>query len=274
MPIPLADLPLPAVVETLDYEAIRGAMLAELQARMPSFTALVESDPALKILEAAAYTELLLRQRINEAARATMLAYAAGADLDQVAAATDTARLPGETDAALRGRAQSAWRALSVAGPTGAYRYWAGSVPGVADVAVTSPAAGDVTVKVLAATDDGVASAELLTAVRAALTSDTRRPVTDEVTVEAAGRVEYAVVAALTLEGAGPDAETVRAAAEAAVTALVAWRRIDVSMPRSRLFGALYQPGVRSVALTSPAGDVELPSGSAAICTDVTVTLA
>ena len=49
-----------------------------------AFTALVESDPAWTILEVAAYRELLLRQRINDASRAVMLAFATGADLEHL----------------------------------------------------------------------------------------------------------------------------------------------------------------------------------------------
>ncbi|NUV25651.1 hypothetical protein MS6204_04603 [Escherichia coli] len=42
----------------------------------------LESEPATKLLQENAYRELLLRQRINEAAQAVMVAYAMGGDLD------------------------------------------------------------------------------------------------------------------------------------------------------------------------------------------------
>jgi phage-related baseplate assembly protein len=38
------------------------------------------------LLQVVAYRELLLRQRINEASKAVMVAYAASADLDQIGA--------------------------------------------------------------------------------------------------------------------------------------------------------------------------------------------
>ena len=91
--IDLSRLAAPDVVEVLDYEVILAEMLADLRARDSAFTALTEADPAYKILEVAAYRELLIRQRINEAARSVMLAYAAGADLDQIAANFGVARL-------------------------------------------------------------------------------------------------------------------------------------------------------------------------------------
>ena len=82
----LSQLPAPNVVESLDFETILAEMIADLQGRDPTFTALVESDPAYKILEVCAYRELLMRQRVNESAKAIMLAYATGADLDQLGA--------------------------------------------------------------------------------------------------------------------------------------------------------------------------------------------
>lgn len=84
--IDLSTLPAPKVVESLSLDAIVQAMISDLVSRDPTFTALVESDPAYKILEVAAYRELLLRQRVNEAVQAVMLAYAAGSDLDQIGA--------------------------------------------------------------------------------------------------------------------------------------------------------------------------------------------
>ncbi|MCP3967439.1 MAG: hypothetical protein GY750_14680 [Lentisphaerae bacterium] len=65
--IDLSLLPAPDVIETLDYELILAGMIADLQAKAPEFSALVESDPAFKILEAAAYREVILRQRVNDA---------------------------------------------------------------------------------------------------------------------------------------------------------------------------------------------------------------
>jgi len=100
--IDLSKLSPPNVVEQLDYEVILSAMIADLIVRDPVFTALVESDPAYKILEVAAYRELLLRQRVNDAAKAVMLAFAGRADLDQIGANFNVARLiidPGDPTA-------------------------------------------------------------------------------------------------------------------------------------------------------------------------------
>ncbi|MEH6565288.1 MAG: baseplate assembly protein, partial [Halopseudomonas sp.] len=91
--VDLSQLPPPQVVEPLDFETIFARKLAQLIELDPQFDALVESDPAYKILQVSAYDELLLRQRVNEAARAVMLAYAQDADLDQLAANFNVQRL-------------------------------------------------------------------------------------------------------------------------------------------------------------------------------------
>jgi len=98
--IDLSQLPSPKVIETLDFEVIltarKEAFLSlypeEQQAEMTNRLAL-ESEPLTKLLQESAYRELLLRQRINDAARAVMLAHAQEADLDQIGANYNVYRL-------------------------------------------------------------------------------------------------------------------------------------------------------------------------------------
>ena len=100
----LASLPPPQSIEELSFERIFAEMLQDFRARYPQYSALLASDPAIKLLEVAAYRELLLRARINDAARASLLAFADGADLDHLAAFYGVTRLAGEGDDALRRR--------------------------------------------------------------------------------------------------------------------------------------------------------------------------
>jgi len=151
--IDLSQLPPPDVVETLDFEAIYQERLAQFRDLYPDFDALLESDPVVKLLELVAYLEVEMRARINDAARAVMLAKSTGADLDQLAALLDVERLeitPADEDAgtdainedddSLRARVQLAPEGFAVAGPVGAYRYHALSASGVVkDVAVDTP---------------------------------------------------------------------------------------------------------------------------------------
>lgn len=94
--IDINKLPAPQIVEELDYETILTAMRVKLAELLPDWTASdLESDPANKVLEVAAYREMLLRQRINEAVRACMIAYSTGTNLDNIVANGGVSRLPG-----------------------------------------------------------------------------------------------------------------------------------------------------------------------------------
>lgn len=306
--INLANIPAPDIVEALDFETIFAAMLADLQARDPVFTALVESDPAYKILEVAAYRELLIRQRINDAARGVMLAYAVGTDLDNLAAnfnvqrllitpANDSAIPPVpavyESDERFRKRTQLAWEGLSTAGPVGAYIYHGLSAhPDVADIAVeavefhlsagsividyaahlASPEPGMVAVTVLSKSGNGSPSAEVLNAVTAALNSQKVRPLNDRVIVRGAGQSQYVVEATLYFYD-GPSSATVLQAAQTAVEAYVAnHRKIGDVVSQSGLFAALHQPGIKNVVLAGPTIDITADTHQFPVCLDIILT--
>lgn len=292
-PIDLAQLPDPKVVEQLDYEQIleqrKAALLAlwpeaeraEIAARMA-----LESDPLNKLLQENAYRELVWRQRVNEAALATLLAKARGVDLDQVAAnynvrrlvvtpATDQAPAVMEGDDALRERAQMAFEGLSTAGPRNAYVYHARSADGrVADATAVSPAPAEVVVTVQALAGDGSAPADLLAGVLAALSDEDVRPVADRVTVQGAQILPYSVTATLYLASTGPEAEPILAAAEARCRALVnARRRLGVEVSASAVHAALHVEGVRKVQLNGWA-DIVPTAYQAGYCTGIHLSLA
>lgn len=290
--IDLSRLPPPDVVERLDFETILAAMKADLVARAPGLAPVLalESEPAVKILEAAAYREMLLRARVNDAARAVMIATATGADLDHLAALFGVGRFtldpgdPGasppvaptyEPDADLRYRAQLALEGFSVAGPRGAYTYHAFAASAlVRDVSVGSPTPGTVLVSVLSAEEPGTASPELITAVEAALSAEDVRPLCDTVVVQSATILSYTIAAELEIDD-GPDSDVIAADAFAAV-ALHAGQTHRVGRPvtRSGLFAALHRPGVRRVILTSPAADIEATETEAPHCAGIAVTVA
>ncbi|CCJ78892.1 Baseplate assembly protein J [Cronobacter muytjensii 530] len=98
--IDLSQLPAPDVVEELDFETILAERKATLISLYPeeeqdavARTLALESEPIVKLLQENAYREVIWRQRVNEAARAVMLAYASGRDLDVSAGNLNTARL-------------------------------------------------------------------------------------------------------------------------------------------------------------------------------------
>lgn len=148
--IDFSSIPAPSIIEELDYEAILEEMIADLRARDPSYTEILESDPGVKILEVAAARELTLRQRVNDALRATLLRFAIGADMDNLAAFYGVARLLDEDDEALRLRTIERIMGSSTAGGAAWYRYQALSADDrVKDAAVSSPEPGEVLVSIL-----------------------------------------------------------------------------------------------------------------------------
>jgi phage-related baseplate assembly protein len=284
--VDLSRLPAPAVVEALSFEAIYADGLALLQAILPDFDATVESEPAVKVLEAFAYREMGIRQEFNDRALGVMLAFARGSDLDHLAAYQGVTRLviteadPDhgiqeelEADDALRSRVVLAPDSFSVAGPELAYVFHARSADAeVLDASATSPAPGQVLVSVLSRTGNGEASPELVAAVEARVNAREVRPLTDLVSVASAEIVEFGIEAQLFIYQ-GPDSSVVMAAAEASLQAyLAAGQRLGRDITISGLYAALHVEGVQRVDLISPAGNIVLGATQAPWCTDIDLT--
>lgn len=153
-------LPTPDIIETLSYQAIFDALRADFQTRFPDFSALVESDPAIKLLEVAAYRETVLRARVNDAFKATLLGLAAANDLDNLADFYNVSRTTDETDVALRARVIEKIKGSSTGGGASWYRFQALSANDlVADALVDSPAPGAVQIALLSEESTRIASA-------------------------------------------------------------------------------------------------------------------
>lgn len=289
--IDLSRLPAPTMVEQLSYEAILAGMVAKLQELLPSFDATVDSDPAVKVLQVAAYRELLMRQQFNDRALQLMLAYAEGSNLEQLAALFGVARLtldPGdpaagidpvyETDDALRARTQLAPESFTVAGPEPAYIFHTLSADAtIRDASATSPVPGQVLITILSSVGDGTASEDQLEAVRERLgvvSGNKLRPLGDEVIVRSAGIVPYTIEAELTLYS-GPDEALVRAASDDRVAA---WLRTSGMLggdaTRFLINRAIGVEGIQNVRLISPPEDVVVDRTQSAHCVGVNIRVA
>lgn len=291
--IDLQQLPAPQVVETLDFEAVLAELKADLIARAPHLepALLLESDDLIKLLEVVAYREIVIRARVNEAAKAVMLPHAVGADLDNLASLYGIARevlVPAdetttpptpavlEDDERLRRRVQLAPEGFSVAGPRGSYIFHALNADAtVKDVAVESPEAGVVQVTVLSTQGDGTADQALLDTITTALNAEDVRPLCDTVQIQSADIVAFSVEATLTVFE-GPDTSMVLDAAQTSVQAyLDNQHRLGGDITISGLHAALHVQGaVAKVVLTSPAADVVTSGVQAAYCdTDTSLTI-
>lgn len=287
----LSALPAPEVLEPLDFEDTYEEGLAVFRGSMgENWTATLESDPVTKVLEVGAYIKLGNRARVNDAAKALLLAHAIGSDLDQIGAnynlkrlviqAEDRLAVPPvpeikEKDDPFRERIQLAFEGLTTAGPRNSYIFHARNASGlVMDATAESPEPCAVTVTVLSSEGEGVASPELLATVAAGLNDENVRPLTDFVTVQSAEIIHYRIDAILHMNSAGPEVD---ASLAEATKRLAAWinprKRLGVEVARSAVDAQVHVAGVSRVELI---GWVDLaPSkAQAAYCTDYSVVLA
>jgi len=284
--VDLSTLPTPQVIEELDYEAIVarqkqtfqdlwGAVrLANPDAGLPAYDVqMLETDPAMIIIQENAYREMLERARINDAARANLLGYATGNDLDNLAADHGVTRLTGESDKALRERIVLADQGRSTAGPEEWYKFHARSVDAdVRDVAVYRPGTGpEIEVAILTTSNGGTPGAPLLASVLAALSVPDVRSVNDVISVVPAVKTIVNVTASIWLLPEAPMSvfdgleQTLR-------DALDNEGGIGFDVNTSWIISRLMAAGAAKVTLTAPAADVVMDKFSAAAFGTVNLT--
>ncbi|MCH4539066.1 baseplate J/gp47 family protein [Ochrobactrum sp. A-1] len=280
MAIDLTLVPLPDVIETLDYETILNEMVADFKERwakvremkpeLPAYNVeMLETDPVKIVIEAFAYRELLWRARANQVARAVMLATATGTDLDNFAADFGmTRRIIGysitgnpvyESDEEFRQRRNLAPDGYAAAGPEDAYRYYAWSADGsIKQVKAIKGENNRCDVILLGREADGTVSQDVVTKVYGALSPKTRRPLTDNVYVRSATIVSQVIRVKVTAQ-TGPDVSTTVAKAKASIQ--------DYASSRSAIGTVLRADGIiaaahngnalESVVVIEPAADVD-----------------
>lgn len=287
--VDLSQLPAPRVLESLDFEGVYDDELLRFREYMgDKWDALLESDPITKLLELGAYRKLQNRGRVNDAAKALLLAYAGGSDLDQLAAnvslrrlvvqAEDLNAVPPveevlEADDALRERVQLVYEGLTTAGPRNSYILHARNASGqVADATAESPAPAEVVVTVLALEGDGTAPPELLDTVELQLSEDDVRPLADRVTVQGAEILRYSIEAVVYMVGTGPENEAILAECRRRLNGWInPRRRLGLKIARSGIDAQLHIGGVQAVELIGWV-DISPTKAQAAWCEGVVVT--
>lgn len=295
--VDLKKLPAPKVVQELSYETLltqrkekflslqeSDEMRQHWQARLQ-----LESEPVVKLLEENAYLELLLRTNINESAKAVMLAYATGSDLDQLGALFGIKRLiiqaedlnahppiPAkyEDDERFRTRIQMSLEGLTTAGSRASYEFHALSTSAkIKDVDVTSPTAGTVKVAILSTEGQGTADGDLIKAVKEQLNAEHIRPLTDTVLVESAVILTYEIHATITLYPSVLESVVMGNVNQAIASYVNKQHSLGIDINRSGIYAALHQEGVQNVKLTKPMDDLIVQPHQAAYCTQIQVSL-
>ncbi|WP_182343352.1 baseplate J/gp47 family protein [Comamonas koreensis] len=198
--IDLATLPAPDVVEALNYETILATSKTELanllRPYLPAIddVLVLESEPLTKLLEAFSKREMVFRGRVNDAARAHLLGFARGADLDHLAAMVGVTRMGGEADTRLRTRVQLRIAALASQGTREYYEYQAMTASlNVRAAMATSPTAGRVQLMLWCV--DQAQAAVTLQAVDALVNSDGGRMLGVPITVAVAQPMAISITA-------------------------------------------------------------------------------
>jgi len=293
--IDLNNLPVPKVVQELSYETLLAQRKAKFlslqenddmrqhwQARLQ-----LESEPVVKLLEENAYLELLLRTHINESAKAVMLAYATGSDLDQLGALFGIKRLiiqaedlnahppiptQYEDDERFRTRIQMSLEGLTTAGSRASYEFHALSTSAkIKDVDVTSPTAGTVKVAILSTEGQGTADSDLINAVKEQLNAEHIRPLTDTVLVESAVILPYEIRATLTLYPSVLESVVMANVNQAITHYANKQHLLGIDITLSGIYSALHQEGVQNVKLTQPLADLIVQPHQAAYCSQIQI---
>jgi phage-related baseplate assembly protein len=288
--VDLSTLSAPDVLESVDFEDIYTEQLGVFTGLMgDGFTAPLESDPAVKLLEVGAYRKMGNRARVNDAAKALMLPYAKGTDLEQLAARVnlerlvvqeeDTTTVPPtprvmEEDDALRERIQLRFEGLTTAGPRQSYILHARNASAlVADATAESPSPATVVLTILGLQGDGSVGQELLDSVQAHVSDDDVRPLGDRLIVKGAQILPYSIKAILHPDGTGAESEVMLTEAR---KRLKAWinprRRLGIEVARSAVDAQLHLAGVRRVELVGWQ-DLTPSKEQAAYCTGYDVQL-
>lgn len=301
--IDMSKVPVPDIIEVPDFEQKLSELKDLLISLDPAYAQALqlESEPILKLLEVAAYRELHLIARVNDATRANTLASATGNDLvaqasryniePLVVQEADPSTVPPtplimESDAALRRRAQMAFDGLNTAGSIDSYIYHALGADGkVRDADAYSPAPTEITLTVLSYDGDGSASQELIETTRAhfGLTPDGLaqssepskiRPEGDRVTVQSAQIISYEIKAKIIVLSGPTQGAVLDSARTAADDYVEQQHRLGAGVTISGIHRALHQPGVKNVIIQSPAADIPADRTQAAYCTRIDLELA
>lgn len=249
----------PNVLENLDYDVVFERLKDDYIAKMPASeqadwqnTLMLQSEPVTKLLELIAYLEIVLRNRVNEAAKANLLSFAQAGDLDRLADFYGVARADGEDDARFKSRIVNRVQGSSTAGPMAHYRHHAMSAsPLVDDVYITSPRAGEVLIVVLSRTDVQQATQ----AVKDKVMQDDVKVLTDFVTVEQAVSKVIDVHAKIRLKSNNP---TTSLTITNDLHALFSKAGLGQTISLSAIIARLHNDDVMAVELLAPTGDVQI----------------
>ncbi|WP_395947684.1 baseplate J/gp47 family protein [Caedibacter taeniospiralis] len=272
----LARLPLPASIKQVDYETNFMALLDKFKTLQPEYDAYLESDPVIKIFEACAYVLTLKDQERNDQIKAILIAFANGADLDNLGALLAEARQENEEDERFRIRILTALDKASTAGAAEAYEALSVEADArVADVKayddITQPAKAFVTIQ-SNMSDNGEADSELIGVVASYLNHEDRKPLGAQVIVGSVEALNYQIDAVVKFDESA-DIETLKLHMLDAINELVVQKhKINAEIALSEIYARLNIEGVSVVEeLNEPKANIKAGKHQAPFCTSINI---
>lgn len=273
----LDGLAAPSVIEEVSFETIDARVRADAIGRLPALADVLngsETEPARIVLEAGSFREMLIRARLNDVARANLLFYATGTDLDHLGVFYDVVRLAGESDAAFKARIILSIQGRSTGGTAPRYKAVAlGASIRVADAIVYRDGVSPVVHVALYATDNGgVADDALVATVQAALDDPAVRMVNDTIVVASAAFTTINIAADVWLLPQASDT-VLQALPTQLRAAWTAETGLGFDLVRAWISARLMQAGaVQKVVVTAPDTDVVAPPYQAIALGTITLT--
>jgi len=278
------------VLEDLDAETILGQRMQRFKELWAFYdppaaaqydVETLEFDPIKINQEACTYFELMLRDRVNQAARSITLAYAIGTDLDAIASRYPggVPRLPGESDDRYRRRIWLSPNTLSPHGTAEAYEFWAlTALPALRDVTAIRSVMHDYYPTILITClmndyDEPKPAQEQLVFIRSYIQSLSRQGLTDVISVNPPKVKEVAYKINVFLYP-GTAAEQTLAKMRTRLEKLIAdqyWLGHDHS--HTAIHASCALQGVHHVDILEPTDDVLIPADWVIKVTELTILL-
>lgn len=282
---------IPKAIEELSFEDIKARKVTKLKQIIPSVAhELVDSDPAIALLEESSYTEGLLRNRINNSINAVMLDHAVGSDLDNLGKLygierkliqlEDTSTVPPtpavwERDEELRKRIMEAPKGFSVAGPKASYIYYGKLADAqVKDISAVSNTPMEVDITVLSYDGNGEASAELINKVYNKLNAEDIRPMGDLVRVNGVSIVDFTIELQIIFKQnnvVDKDA-IIEQIKENLQTYVNSEHKLEGFISQAGIYSNSFVENVEDVIMISPVENIKCSKSQAPYCIEIKVT--
>ncbi len=256
------------------FEQAQASVLESVQQFIQDYDP-IESDDYKLLIDAFAYHSLLERQKTVNAAKAQLLAFASGLDLQHKALDDGLELLENETEEEFRQRIWLSKDRHSTAGSIDAYKFFTRSASGdIKDSDCLSPTPLEIIIPILSKTGNGTASQALIDLVNTALSYDTLRPEGDIVTVQSAEIIEYEINAVLHIDATPATAELIRSNAEqSAVSYADQQHKLAGKISLNKLNGVLDDDNINDIDLINFT-PIEASRTQAPYCTAINISIA